>query len=81
LTPAVLEIGRFDSKCGVCRKGADPYEETHATILSYGPRGEGCGVRWTHVMAVYGGMDDRVAEMRPDLELLPYPTNAFGGKP
>lgn len=75
---AVLEIGTWSSRCGACSKSANPHEETHTTVLGYGgPHPPGCGVRWTHVQATYTGMDDRVAALRPDLELIPMP-EGFG---
>lgn len=62
----ILFINRFDSYCGSCKKGADPDEKKHDTILgwaeSYPP---GCGVTWTHVSTDYVGVDP--ARTRPDL--------------
>lgn len=72
---ATLFIDHWASKCGECGKGADPYEKKHKTALPgfnrQGTHGKGCGVRWTHVSSNYIGMDERIAEMRPDLILIP----------
>lgn len=67
---ATLQIGGWSSRCGECKKGCDPYEETHETVLSYSPTDEkGCGVRWTHVSSDYVGeaAENAVKIMRPDL--------------
>ena len=67
---AVLFINRNDSECGSCRRGADPYETSHDTMLGYVPAGtKGCGEPFTAVSTHYLGlnMKERVMEMRPDL--------------
>lgn len=71
---ATLIISGWSSRCNACRKGANPYDKTHTTVLGYGvSEGEvGCGVRWTHVasdMALPKG-ENMVAAMRPDLKFV-----------
>lgn len=68
----ILFINRNDSKCGVCGKGALPYEKTHATIAAYNQTENGkpgCGAEWTHISSYYGGDGIKLASMklRPDL--------------
>lgn len=65
-----LIINLSDSKCGNCRKGADPHELTHETVLSYGVQGKGCGVRWVLLASDYSGdmIKEASQRMRPDLE-------------
>jgi len=67
-----LFIETWYSTCGGCRKGANPHEVTHNTILGYGVKeGEkGCGIKWEYVSTNYAGlnMQARIEEMRPDLK-------------
>jgi acetoin utilization deacetylase AcuC-like enzyme len=72
---AVLYVGTFSSHCGVCNREAFPHEKTHAKEAGYHKnRGDGCGVRWTHITSDYAGegaqaliIEDAVKKMRPDL--------------
>lgn len=63
---STLIINLSDSQCGACGKSADPYEDSHVSILGYHP-GPGCGAVYTHVTSHYMGVSERVKEMRPDL--------------
>lgn len=67
---AKLIINRFDSRCAACGKGADPFETTHNSIVTYGSLNglPGCGAYFTHVTSHYIGMRDVVQSLRPDLE-------------
>ncbi len=66
---ATLIINRNDSRCGECKRGANPDEKTHDTVLGFNPDGEkGCGVEWDEVASFYTDMKKRVMEMRPDLK-------------
>lgn len=72
MTEGLLLIGTWSSSCGGCGKHCDPYEKSHETILpgysKDGPK-EGCHMVYTHVVSTYGPyLEDRVKEMRPDLE-------------
>lgn len=70
---AVLEIGRFHSKCQECGFDCDPNEEFHITRLGYDSGdGIGCGAKFTQVVATYAGTEKRIKEMRPDLEYIGY---------
>lgn len=74
MTPVVLYIGRTESHCGNCNRGADPYEDSHRNLLGYMAgyyNAKGCGAVFTHVQATYVNMDSVVAQMRPDLILIP----------
>ena len=66
---AILFINRTDSECGNCRKGADPYEKAHDSVLGWGPTMPGCGETFTAVGSHYRGegMEEAVRRMRPDL--------------
>lgn len=64
---ATLYIDLYKSVCGECDRAADPHEETHITTFS---DKAGCGARYTTVSSHYVGLSKRLAEMRPDLELL-----------
>lgn len=66
-----LIINRYDSKCGCCGKGASTEQVEHDKALGWGNQGKGCGVKFKYVSSSYTGMDQRVAAMRPDLELIP----------
>lgn len=72
--PETLIINTWSSQCGSCGKGCSPDDETHERILGYGvPDGtKGCGVRWTKVASEYvgAGMEERIRDMRPDLEFV-----------
>ena len=73
---ATLFIDKSDSTCGACGKGADPYEESHITLMgcsAVNDNMKGCGAEFTNVSSHYnflGGLEDRIEEMRPDLPFL-----------
>lgn len=70
---AIIWVDRTSSRCGVCNKNAFPDEATHEDLGGYHPADQkGCGVRWTHIGAscAYPGINERLAQMRPDLELI-----------
>lgn len=69
-----LIINRNDSKCGNCQGSCNPDEKRHDTKLGYGDtNGEpGCRAYWQYVSSEYTGMEERLKEMRPDLEWLDY---------
>lgn len=72
-----LFINRYDSECGACLDGADPYEKAHITRLGWvaasspegSPLRRGCGAEFTQLSSQYGGDDMKraVMAMRPDL--------------
>lgn len=65
-----LFIDTWSSQCGNCRRGADPDEKRHETIMEMSTANgrPGCGVEWRYVSSNYGRMlADRIREMRPDL--------------
>ena len=70
---ATLYIDRSDSTCGACGGGADPYEESHITLLGWratNDKMKGCGVLFDSVDTNYhylGELEERIREMRPDL--------------
>lgn len=70
--PDTLYINRSDSVCGNCGKGANPHSKSHDVVLGYNPE-DGCGKVWTKVSTMsYGmGINDIIAQMRPDLEVVP----------
>jgi hypothetical protein len=71
-----LFIDKSDSTCGGCGKGADPYEESHITLLGWhavNDNMKGCGAIYDAVDSNYnwlGDMEQRIREMRPDLPWL-----------
>lgn len=70
-----LIIGRSNSRCGTCGKGADPYQKFHVSVLQYSPDWvEGCGAKWDVVTSDYSGEEMRqaVVDMRPDLPFIQY---------
>lgn len=75
----ILIVDRSSSKCGYCHKGADPYEDCHDTVMGYYARDailpEPCHKEFTHITSFYtdgtGKINNRLMEMRPDLELIP----------
>jgi hypothetical protein len=72
----ILFINKSDSFCGSCGRPANPSEETHETVWSFGGLRDdkwaqvGCGVKWKYVGSEYvgGGIEEAVRNMRPDLE-------------
>lgn len=62
----ILFINRADSKCSVCKAGADPRESAHKRRLGYGtePGARGCGREWTHLSSDYVGGDSALAAQR-----------------
>lgn len=73
-----LYIDKSDSYCGGCNKGADPYEESHITLMGWAAVNDnmkGCGAVYDSVSSHYTnltegsgfGLGDRIKEMRPDL--------------
>jgi hypothetical protein len=73
---ATLYIDKSDSTCGACGKGADPYEESHITLVGWhaiNGQTKGCGAVYDAVSSHYsflGGLEERIEEMRPDLPWL-----------
>ena len=73
---ATLYINRSDSRCGACNKGADPYEESHITLLGWyavNDNMKGCGAVFDSVSSDYndfGSLYDRIEEIRPDLPFI-----------
>lgn len=68
-----LLVGRNDSSCNNCGKGANPLDKTHDFQYFYGPEsGElpACGIEWKFIMPMYIGTEKETAALRPDLELL-----------
>jgi hypothetical protein len=70
---ATLYINKSESRCGNCGKGADPYEESHITLLGWfatNDKMHGCGAVFDMVDSDYVGMPGLVKsikDMRPDL--------------
>lgn len=73
---ATLYINKSESRCGACNKGADPYEESHITLLGWfatNDKMQGCGVTFDSVSSDYygfPGLMEEIQKMRPDLPLL-----------
>jgi hypothetical protein len=71
LPAATLLVGTFHSHCNACGQECDPKDNTHDTIISYGPNNgvAGCGIRWTYVYSTYIGTraERAVQGFRPDL--------------
>lgn len=74
--PPVLIVGGWESRCGACNKGADPYEARHVTVLpglsGHAATRDGCGIRWTHV-APTEDLNPEAIRIRPDLILVNSP--------
>lgn len=71
---STIWVGSWSSKCGNCGKQVLPHEKNHEKVSGYGPEEPGCGTRFTHITSEYvgvPGIDKIVAEMRPDLTLIP----------
>lgn len=67
---ATLYINLSDSRCGACRRNADPYESAHTMAKM---RGVGCDEVYTAVSSDYSGaelMYERIKQMRPDLPFM-----------
>jgi hypothetical protein len=70
---ATLYINKSESRCGACNGGADPYEESHITLLGWravNDKMKGCGAEFDSVSSDYvnfPGLDEAITEMRPDL--------------
>ena len=68
-----LYINKSESRCGACDGGADPYEESHITLLGWravNDKMKGCGAEFTDLSSDYVGMPNLVESikaMRPDL--------------
>lgn len=72
-----LIVGKWFSKCENCGRNADPHEKSHQNVTM---QGDGCGATYTHVASEYfgfPGLEDRIKEMRPDLELITVNTIKF----
>ncbi len=73
---ATLYINKSESRCGACNKGADPYEESHLTIMGWSAINDkmrGCGAIFDAVDSDYnflGDLVEAIQEMRPDLPWL-----------
>ncbi len=71
-----LYINRSESRCGGCDKGADPYEESHITLMGWAAINDnmkGCGAVYTSVSSDYNDITDLyggIKAMRPDLPFL-----------
>lgn len=65
----ILIINRSNSKCGSCHRPADYGEKCHQAPMGW-QQETGCGVEYTHVTTAYagGGIEERVQQLRPDLE-------------
>lgn len=68
-----LVVNRSDSRCGACGKGANPNDTKHTRILSWGDKGAGCDVTWTHVTSDYagGGIEEAIQADWPHLVWFP----------
>lgn len=70
---ATLYINKSESRCGACNGGADPYEESHITLLGWAAindKMKGCGVEFDSVSSDYvgfPGLKQAIIDMRPDL--------------
>lgn len=68
-----LYINKSESRCGGCGKGADPYEESHITLVGWAAvndKMKGCGADYTDVSSDYRyfpGLAEAIQAMRPDL--------------
>lgn len=68
-----LYINKSESRCGQCNGGADPYEESHITLLGWratNDKMKGCGAQFTSVSSDYigfPGLKESIIAMRPDL--------------
>lgn len=73
---ATLFINRSDSRCGACNKGADPYEESHITLLGWhavNDNMKGCGAEYDSVSTDYYNSSDligHIKDIRPDLPFI-----------
>lgn len=70
-----LYINKSESRCGGCNHGADPYEESHITLVGWyavNDKMKGCGAEFTSLSSDYNTslLGKRVQEMRPDLPYL-----------
>lgn len=80
---ATLFINKSDSRCGACNKGADPYEESHTTLMGWyavNDNMKGCGAEFDSVSSDYydvGDLKESIMEMRPDL---PYIGSEYGAR-
>jgi hypothetical protein len=76
LKMTTLYINKSESRCGNCGHGADPYEESHITLVGWAAvndRMQGCGETYTDVSTDYvnfPGLTDAIKEMRPDLPFI-----------
>ncbi len=52
---STLLVGRSNTDCRACNRGASPDQITHDTIYEYSPdTGKpGCGVKFTHIYSTY----------------------------
>lgn len=64
----VLVINLSGSECADCGKNADPDSKIHILPKGWINEGTGCGVKFKYVTSYYGGMAQRIREMRPDLQ-------------
>lgn len=66
---AILYIGGWSSRCGVCGKSTLPSQKQHIDISGYSPiPGGGCGATFTHIRSEYYPVDiAMLQDMRPDL--------------
>jgi len=75
---ATLYINKSESRCGACGKGADPYEESHITLLGWfavNDKMKGCGATFDAVASDYfdfPGLKESIQKMRPDLPWVGY---------
>lgn len=73
LPPGTIVVGGSSSKCAGCgRETLVDGVTHHRDVSGYQPQpGGGCGVEFTHIHPSYLGTDRLVADMRPDLTLIP----------
>lgn len=71
-----LYINKSESRCGGCNRGADPYEESHITLLGWAAvndKMKGCGAEFTDLSTDYvnfPGLLEAIRDMRPDLPFI-----------
>ena len=77
----IIDVSR--SFCNNCGKGAFPNADTHDVTDGWSGNQEGCGVRYKYSASNYvgvNGLEDRIKQMRPDLEWVGYDVAALVGK-
>jgi hypothetical protein len=69
---ATLIINGWDSQCVNCGQDANCTENQHLSSPGYGPPQVGCGITWENVTSAYMGMEDKVKQMKPDLQYVEF---------